>query len=484
MTDGTRTTAPTTRRQRLTVLAICSMSLLIVGLDITIVNVALPAIRRSLSASIPGLQWVIDAYTLAIASLLLLAGSTADRIGRRRLFSLGLLLFTLASAACAAAPSLGLLIAARTLQGIAGSMLNPVALSIIRNTFLNPRERAGAIGVWGAMQGISGTLGPVIGGALVDTVGWRSVFLVNLPIGLTCLVLTRRFVPESRAPHPRPIDPVGQILTIVGLGAVVYAIIEGQADGWTSTGILALFATSAVALAVLVAYELRYPAPMLEFRFFSSAPFAGASAIGVLAFVALGGYLFVNTLYLQDVRHLSAFHAGLYVLPLGLVNVITAPIAGRIVASRGTRLPLLIAGVALALSPLPLLGLTPTTSPGALILSYVLFGLGSGFVNPPVTHTAISGMPPAQAGVAAAITSTSRSVGQVLGIAAIGAIVGAGATRTIGPAFAQASHTAWWIVLVLGVAVIGLAAVTTSAWAEATAVSTAARLAPGGAAAS
>ena len=185
---------------------------------------------------------------------------------------------------------------------------------------------------------------------------------------------------------------------------------------------------------------------MLEFRFFSSAPFAGASAIGVLAFIALGGYLFVNTLYLQDVRHLSAFHAGLYVLPLGLVNVITAPIAGRIVASRGTRLPLLIAGAALALSPLPLLGLSPTTSPAALILSYVLFGLGSGFVNPPVTHTAISGMPPAQAGVAAAITSTSRSVGQVLGIAAIGAIVGAGATRTLGPAFAQASHTAWWIV--------------------------------------
>ena len=239
------------RRGRLTVLAICSMSLLIVGLDTTIVNVALPAIHRGLSSSVAGLQWVIDAYTLAIASLLMLAGSTADRIGRKRVFSWGLAVFTLASALCAGAPSLGLLIAARTLQGVGGSMLNPVAMSIIRNVFEDPRERARAIGVWGSIFGLSMALGPVVGGALVDTVGWRAVFLVNLPVGLVCLALTRWRVPESRAAHARRVDPVGQLLVIAALSSLVYAIIEGPADGWASDQILGMFAFSLVAFAKL-----------------------------------------------------------------------------------------------------------------------------------------------------------------------------------------------------------------------------------------
>ena len=216
------------RRRRLLILAICSMSVLIVSLDTTIVNVALPAIHISLDAPLSGLQWTIDSYTLVIASLLMLAGSTGDRVGRKLIFSIGLVVFTLGSGLCAAAGSLGVLVAARALQAVGGSMLNPVAMSIIRNVFEDPRERAQAIGVWAAVVGISLALGPVLGGALVDTVGWRFVFLVNLPIGVAALMLTRIFVPESRADHPRKIDPVGQLLVILALSSLVYAIIEGQ----------------------------------------------------------------------------------------------------------------------------------------------------------------------------------------------------------------------------------------------------------------
>src|ERR671934_2249828 len=217
----------TTRQQRLLILAICSMSLLLVGLDATIVNVALPAVQHSFNSTLPGLQWIVDAYTLVVASLLMLAGSTADRLGRRRVFQAGLVLFSLASLLCALAPSLELLVAFRVVQAVGGAMLNPVALSIVRNVFEDPRERAQAIGVWGAVFGISLALGPVLGGFLVSAISWRAVFLVNLPIGLAAIALAALFVPESRAPRPRRIDPVGQVLAIAALATLTYAIIDG-----------------------------------------------------------------------------------------------------------------------------------------------------------------------------------------------------------------------------------------------------------------
>ena len=213
----------------------------------------------------------------------MLSGSTADRFGRKRVFRIGLVVFTLGSALCAAAPSLDALIAARVLQAIGASMLNPVAMSIIRNVFEDPRERAQAIGIWGAVVGISLALGPVVGGALVDTAGWRSVFLVNVPVGLVALVLTTLYVPESRAPHARALDPVGQLLVIVALASLTYGIIEGPEHGFTSARILAIFAISLVSFVGLVRYERRRPEPLLEVRFFRSAPFSGASAIAVLA---------------------------------------------------------------------------------------------------------------------------------------------------------------------------------------------------------
>src|SRR3954453_11947278 len=238
------------RRGRMRVLAICCMSLLIVGLDVTIVNVGLPAIRTDLDASVSQLQWVIDAYTLVLASLLMVSGSTADRLGRVRVFQIGLVLFTLGSLACSVAPSADALIAFRALQAVGGSLLHPGAMSIIRNTFEDPRERAQAIGVWGGVVGISLALGPVLGGLLVG-LSWRAVFLVNIPIGLVAIALTARFVPESRAPRPRRPDPVGRVLVIVMLAGLTSAIIEGPSLGWGSPAIVALAATAGIALVAL-----------------------------------------------------------------------------------------------------------------------------------------------------------------------------------------------------------------------------------------
>ncbi len=463
------------RSRRILVLAICCLSLLIVGLDTTIVNVALPAIRSSLHASVSGLQWTIDAYTLVLASLLMLAGSTADRIGRKRIFRAGLVVFSLGSLLCGLAPSLELLIAARVLQAIGGSMLNPVAMSIIRNVFEDPRERAQAIGAWGAAFGLSMALGPVVGGALVDSIGWRAVFFVNVPIGVIAFVLTTLYVPRSRAARARRLDPFGQVLVIAALASLTYAIIEAPRAGWTSGATLGLFAFSLVCFTVLVFYELRRSEPLVEMRFFRSVPFAGANTIALCAFAAQGGFLFLNTLYLQDVRHLSPLHAGLYMLPMAGMLLIFAPVSGRLVSRHGARPSLVSAGAALLVASLLLTRLTPTTAIAYLLGAYFLFGIGAGLVNPPITNTAVSGMPPSQAGVAAAIASTSRQVGMTLGVAVLGAISGGMLSGALGPSFAAATHAGWWICAGLGVACLVLGVLTTTRWAEHTARETAER---------
>jgi EmrB/QacA subfamily drug resistance transporter len=468
--------APAVDKRRWLVLAICCMSLLLIGLDVTIVNVALPAIHRSFSSSLAGLQWTIDIYTLVIASFLILGGSTADRVGRKRIFRIGLITFVIGSAGCAAAPTLGVLIAARAFQALGGAMLNPVALSIVRNVFTDPRERAQAVGMWGATIGISFGLGPVLGGLFVDTIGWRYVFLVNVPVGLIAWVLTAIYVPESRAEHARRIDPVGQVLVILGLASLTYAIIEGQPDGWGSTTIVGLFAVAVLSFAVLVPYELHRREPLLEMRFFRSAPFSGAAAIALCAFGSFGAFLFLNTLYLQDVRGYSALDAGLCTLPLAAMTMILPPFSGRFVARHGTRAPLLVSGAALIVAPLLLTGITPTTPLWLLFLSYLVFGIGFGLVNAPITNTAISGMPASQAGVAGAIASTSRQVGSTIGIALVGAIVGAGAGADFGPSFARATHPGWWLMIGAGAAIVLIGAITTTSWAHATARATAARL--------
>jgi EmrB/QacA subfamily drug resistance transporter len=464
------------RRHRMLVLAICCMSLLIVGLDNTIVNVALPALGRELHSPVSGLQWTVDAYTVVIASLLVIGGSMADRFGRRRVFQIGLVVFSIGSLLCSLAPTLGWLIAFRMVQAVGGAMLNPVAMSIIRNTFDDPRERAQAIGIWGGVIGISMALGPVVGGVLVVSVGWRAIFWINVPIGLAAVALTARFVPESRAPRPRRIDPVGQALVIVMLTSLTYAIIEGRGPGWLSPEILALFGVAAAALAGLLWYEPRREEPLLEFRFFRSAPFAGATVIAVCAFAALGGFLFLNTLYLQEDRGLSALAAGLYTLPMAAMTGLFGPLSGRLVGRSGARLPLVAGGAGITVGSLLLTGLTDATSAALLLAAYFTFGIGFGLVNAPITNTAVTGMPPAQAGVAAAIASTSRQVGQSLGVAIVGAV---GASAFTGAHhIARTTHAGWWIIVACGAAVVVLGIATTTRWAEATARRTHAQFEP------
>ncbi|MFI7337992.1 DHA2 family efflux MFS transporter permease subunit [Streptomyces sp. NPDC050085] len=478
-----QTDPPLTHKRRMLILAICCMSLLIVSLDTTALNVALPSMAKDFDATLSGMQWTIDAYTLVLASLLMLAGSTADRVGRRKVFRIGLVLFTAASAACSLAPNLETLVAFRMVQAVGGSMLNPVAMSIITNTFTDPRERARAIGVWGGVVGISMAAGPLAGGLLVDSIGWRSIFWVNVPIGLAALLLTMRYVPESRAPRARRPDPVGQFLVIALLGSLTYAIIEAPDAGWTSTRTMLFAGIAVAALIGLLLYEPRRTEPLIDLRFFRSAPFSGATLIAVSAFASLGGFLFVSTLYLQDVRGLDALHAGLWMLPMAAMSLVCAPLSGRLVGSRGPRLPLLIAGVTMTASGVLFAAFDAETSNATLVLGYVLFGIGFGFVNAPITNTAVSGMPRAQAGVAAAVASTSRQIGSTLGVAVIGAVLASGvassassASSSYAHSFVEAGRACWWIIAGCGLVVLLLGALTSGRWARETARRTAERL--------
>ena len=450
----------TPRRKQL-VLLICCSSLLVVSMDNTIVNVALPAIRHDLDASLSGLQWTIDAYTLVVASLLMFSGSTADRLGRRRVFRTGLATFTLGSLLCSLAPGLGWLVAARAVQAVGGSMLTPVAMSIITNVFTDPRERARAIGLWGATVGVSTALGPIVGGVLTESIGWRSIFWVNIPIGVAGFVLAGLFVPESRADRPRRPDPVGQLLVAATLATLTYAIIAGPRHGWASPVIIGLFAVSALSLAALLGWERRRAEPLLELRFFRSIPFSAATLTAILGFGSFTAFLFLNTLYLQDVRGYSALEAGLCTVPLALGTLALSPIAGRVIGARGVRIPLYVAGGFMAAGAALLTGISASTSLAYLLVAYLVFGIGFGTLNPPITNTAVSGMPRAQAGLAASVASTSRQVGASLGVAVTGSIAGAAAGQ-VGPGFAAATHPAWWLLCVCCASILVLCALATS----------------------
>jgi EmrB/QacA subfamily drug resistance transporter len=462
-----------TRRRRVLILLICCMSLLVVGLDTTIVNVALPSIKTDLHASVSGLQWTIDAYGLVLGSLLMLGGSTADRFGRKRIFIAGLVLFTVGSLLCSLAPGLGWLIVFRMVQGAGGSMLNPVAMSIITNTFLEPKERAQAIGVWGSVVGFSIALGPVVGGVLIAAIGWRSVFWINIPVGLAAIALTLKFVPESRATHARRFDLVGQVLVIVLLAATTSAIIEAQRLGWGSAEDTGLFVLAVVALIGLITYERRRIEPLIDIRFFRSIPFSGAALTAVLAFSTFAGFLFVNTLYLQDVRGFSALRAGLCLLPLAVTVVIGAPLSGRMVGRGHVREPLVIAGCCMAIGTAILTQLRADTPMALIFVAYAIFGVGFGVVNAPITNTAVSGMPRAQAGVAAGIASTSRQTGNALGVAVIGLIATSGAGAELKGTLAQTSHRAWWVLMCVSLVVAAVGVLMTSARATRSASDTA-----------
>ncbi|MGW3544488.1 MFS transporter [Nocardia niigatensis] len=428
-------------RRKTIILVTCCLSLLISSMDATIVNVAIPTIRHDLGAPLSRLQWIVDVYTLTLASLLMLSGAAADRFGRKRVFRIGLLTFALGSLLCSIAPSIEVLIGARFVQAVGGSMLNPVAMSIITTTFTGRVERARAVGVWGAVVGISTALGPMVGGVLIDSLGWQSVFWINLPIVAVALALTTVYVPESKSANPRGMDPIGQALVIVVLFTLVFGLIEREP---------AVFVVSALALAGFVRHESRHPSPFIDLRFFRSFPFSSATVIAVCSFAALGAFLFDMSLYLQGTRHFSAVHTGLLYLPMALGMLFFSPLSGRLVGRYGTRPSLLAAGVLMAVAAIGLTLLHPDTPIWQLIVTFTLFGIGFGMVNAPITTTAVSGMPLDRAGAASAVASTSRQVGVSLGVALCGALTGAGL---------------WWTITGFAAAVTALGVAANTDWA-------------------
>jgi EmrB/QacA subfamily drug resistance transporter len=461
--------APASARRRLVILATCCLSLFLVTMDVTIVNVALPSIRSDLHASVAGLQWSIDGYTVVVASFLLLSGSTADRFGRRRTFQVGLTIFSLGSLLCSLASTTSALVGFRMLQALGGSMLNPVAMSIIANTFTDEKERARAIGIWGAVFGVSMAVGPLLGGTLIETIGWRSIFWVNVPFGVLALALTARFVPESRADKPRRFDLVAQALVILALVALTSTVIDGRHAGWSSARVAGGFLVAFASVAGLIAWESRRREPLLDLRFFRSLPFSAATIVAVLAFAAFSGFLFLNSLYLQEARGLRAASAGLMTMPIALALVVCSPISGRLVGSGRAWVALVVAGAAIATGALLLTGISKETPLAQLALAYAVFGVGMGSVNTPITNTAVSGMPRAQAGLAAAIASTSRQVGASLGVALAGSLAGGGIELAHRADFAEATHGVFWLVAAFGVAIVALGLLTAGARARASA---------------
>lgn len=467
------TVEPLSARRKAIILVSCCLSLLIVSMDATIVNVAIPSIRADLDASPSQLQWVIDIYTLALASVLLLSGAAGDRFGRRRTFQIGLTVFATASLLCSIAPNIETLIAARFLQALGGSMMNPVAMSIITQVFTGRVERARAIGVWGGVVGISMALGPIVGGALIEYVDWRAVFWINLPICALAILLTAIFVPESKSATMRDIDPIGQLLGVAFLFGVVFVLIEGPFLGWDHPLIVGIGVVAVIAFVVFLRFESRRRDPFIDLRFFRSVPFASATGIAVCAFATWGAFLFLMSLYLQDHRGFSAMHTGLIYLPVAVGALIFSPLSGRMVGRFGARPSLLISGALLTTSTLMLTQLTGTTPVWQLLIVFAVIGIGFSMVNAPITNTAVSGMPTDRAGAASAVASTSRQVGVSLGVALCGSALGAALTDN-SIDFAAAARPLWLVFAGFGVLIFALGIVSTSPWA----LRSAERLAP------
>lgn len=448
-------------RRKAIILVSCCLSLLIVSMDATIVNVAIPNIRKDLGATASQLQWVIDIYTLVLASLLLLAGAAADRFGRRRTFQIGLTVFAVGSLLCSLAPNIETLIAARLVQAVGGSMMNPVAMSIITQVFTGRVERARAIGVWGGVVGISMALGPIVGGALIEFSSWRSVFWINLPICALAILLTAIFVPESKSVTMRDVDPIGQGLGMAFLFGIVFVLIEGPNFGWGDARTIVVAIVAAIALVAFLLFESRRHDPFIDLRFFRSIPFASATVIAVCAFAAWGAFLFMMSLYLQDERGFSAMETGLIYLPVAIGALVFSPLSGRMVGRWGSRPSIVIAGVLITASTVLLTSLSATTPVWQLLMIFAVFGIGFSMVNAPITNAAVSGMPTDRAGAASAVASTSRQVGVSLGVAVCGSIAGS-ALATAGADFAVAARPLWVICAVLGVTIVVLGVYSTS----------------------
>ena len=408
------------RRVKLTTLFTMCFALFMAMLDNTVVNVALPTIQRDLGSGVSGLQWIITAYTLFFASLMLTGGTLGDLYGRKRWFLTGLVVFTSGSLLCGLAPSLHWLVVGRAIQGIGAAALLPGTLSILITTFPDPKERAQAIGLWAGVSGLALAAGPVLGGVLVDSLGWQSVFFVNVPIGVLALFVALRNVRESSNPEGRSLDLRGQVLAIVSLGALVYGLIEANNYGWTSPLILALFVVGVAAQAAFLWVEAHTASPMLPLRFFRNPTFAAGSTVAGLISFGMFGIFFFLTLYWQNIQGYSALQMGLRVLPLTAAIIFTAPLAGQVAGRIGSRWPMTVGMTIAGTGILLLERITPTTAYGALWWNMLMLGVGMGMVMAPMTAAVTSTVPRARAGMASGTTNATREVGGVFGIALLG----------------------------------------------------------------
>ncbi|MFG1804938.1 MFS transporter [Streptomyces sp. NPDC049040] len=411
------------RSHRAVLLTVTCLGQFMVLLDNTIVGAALPDMQNRLHTHLTGLQWIVDAYVLLVAMLLLSGGIFADRFGRKRVYLTGVAVFTAASGLCSLAPSVGWLIAARALQGIGAAALSPASLALLAAAHPVPQERVKAIGLWAGISGIGLAAGPVAGGVLTDAFGWPAIFLVNLPIGLVLLLVGLRSLEEARNPNAPAIDLPGTALSVPGVGVLTYGLIEGGARGWTSPVILGSFAAAAVLLAGFVAVEARRSAPMLPLRLFRQRLFTVSNTAMVVVGFALMGSTFFFSQFFVYVQGSSILRAGLQTLPTSLAMVVVSPYAGRLAARYGFRV---VATTGLALAGLGLLALGTVhadTGYGNVWWRLAVVGIGFALTLSPLTGAAIQAVSPQEGGLASGISSTTRQIGAVLGVAVLGAVV-------------------------------------------------------------
>jgi EmrB/QacA subfamily drug resistance transporter len=411
------------RSRKITTLVITCLGYFMVLLDVSIVTVALPTMQTDLHASIAGLQWIVDAYTLPFAVLLLTAGTLGDRFGRKRLFLIGLAIFTIGSALCGLAPTLSLLIAGRVLQGIGGAALSPGSLSVLASSFPDARERAQAIGIWAGASGIALAAGPLIGGSLIQLSSWPAIFFVNIPIGIIAFILGWRVLMESGNPEARRADIPGQILVIASLTALVYGLIEGSTQGWTSTLILSLFALSVVFMAIFLVVEAKTSEPLLPLSLFKNAVFSMSNTAALIVGFALLGTVFFLTQYFQGIQGYSALNAGIRTLPTTMGIFLASPLAGLLTARFGPRISVTIGTLFSGIALLLVTNMGPTTAYADIWWKLALMGIGFGLTLSPLTTAVLSSTPRDRAGLASAMVTTSRQIGSVLGVAVLGALV-------------------------------------------------------------
>ncbi|SEG56881.1 MFS transporter, DHA2 family, methylenomycin A resistance protein [Actinacidiphila yanglinensis] len=404
-------------------LVVTCLGQFMVLLDNTIVGAALPDMQHRLDAGLTGLQWIVDAYVLLVAMLLLSGGVLADRFGRKRVYLSGVAVFTAASALCSVAPSVGWLVAGRVLQGVGAAAVSPASLALLVAAHPAPQERVRAIGLWAGLSGTGLAAGPVAGGVLAQAFGWPAIFLVNVPIGVILLVAGRRVLKESRNPDARALDVPGTTLSVLGVGTLAYALIEGGSRGWTSPVILGGFAAAAVLLAAFVAVERRHPAPMLPLGLFRRRLFTVSNAAMVVVGFALMGASFFFSQFFVYVQGSSILRAGLQTLPTTLAMVVVSPFAGRLAARYGYR-SVVTVGLALAgLGLLALGGVHADTGYANVWWRLAAAGVGFALALSPLTGAAIQAVDPREGGLASGVSSTTRQIGAVLGVAVLGAVV-------------------------------------------------------------